>query len=76
MSSKFNLAAPSIVLMRTEERIVLLTKNNDDISKTARKFGSSARDVKKRLVMGVHSLHLKMASPCAFSSFRKVVIRL
>ena len=59
MSAKFNLAAPSIVLMRTEERIVLSTKNNDAISNTANKFGCSARDIKKRLVMEVVSLHLK-----------------
>ena len=58
MSAEFNLATPSIVLMRTEERIVLVTKNNDDISNTISKFGCSARDVKKRLVMEVTSLYL------------------
>ena len=59
MSTKFNLAAPSIVLMRTEERVVLSIKKNDATSNTANKFGYSAHDVKKRLVMGVASLHLK-----------------
>ena len=59
MSAKFNLAAPSIALMRIEERIVLSTKNNDSISNTANKFGCSTHDVKKRMVMGVVSLHLK-----------------
>ena len=59
MSSKFNLAAPSIVLTRTEEKILLLTKNNDATINTAIFFGCSAHDVKKRLMMGVVSLHLK-----------------
>ena len=59
MSAKFNLAAPSIVLMRTEDRIALSTKNNDAISNTANNFGYSAHNIKKRLVMEVVSLHLK-----------------
>ena len=59
MSAKFDLAPPSVVLMRTEEKIVLATKSNDAVSNTANKFGYSAHDVKKRLVMGVASLHLK-----------------
>ena len=59
MSAKFNLAPPSVVLMRTEEKIVLSTKSNDAVSNTDNKFGCSAHDVKKTLVMGVVSLHLK-----------------
>ena len=59
MSSKFNLAAPLIVLMRIEERIVLSMTNNHATSNTANKFGCSAHDNKKRLVMGIFSLHLK-----------------
>ena len=59
MCSKFNLAGPSIALMRTEEIIVLSIKNNDATINTTNKFGYSAHDVKKRLMMGVVSLHLK-----------------
>ena len=59
MSTKLNLAPPSVIIMRMEERVVLSTKNNDAISNTANKFGCSAHDVKKKLVMGVVSLHLK-----------------